>query len=296
MIVNQDALAGCYQSFSTIFNQSYAGVVDMSDVVAMTVPSTSGQVNYKWLGAMPGMREWIGDRVLQNLSAHDFTIVNKDFELTIGVDRNDIEDDQLGIYTPMIQNMGYMAAVHPSQLIYGLLKLGFTEKCYDGQYFFDTDHPVGSGDTPESVSNFSGGSGTPWFLMDLSRPLKPMIKQIRKQPEFVAMDNTDDESVFTRKKFRYGVDDRKNAGFGLWQLAHASKQTLNATNFEAAKVAMGELKNDEDVPLGINPTHLVVPPSLESAAKKLVKAEFLEGGASNTQFNEVEVLKVPWLA
>ena len=44
------------------------------------------------------MREWIGDREIQNLSASDYTIKNKDYELTVGVDRNDIEDDTLGIY------------------------------------------------------------------------------------------------------------------------------------------------------------------------------------------------------
>jgi phage major head subunit gpT-like protein len=263
--------------------------------VAMTVPSTSAQINYKWLGSLPGMREWIGDRVIQNLSAHDFTIANKDFELTVGVDRNDIMDDQLGVYTPMFQNMAYMAAIHPSQLIYGLLKQGFTQKCYDGQYFFDSDHPVGDGDNVTSVSNFGGGAGDAWFLMDLSRPLKPMIKQVRKKPEFVAMDAPTDENAFTKKQFRYGVDDRKNAGFGLWQLAYGSKDTLDETNFEAAMVAMGQLKNDAGVGLGISPTHLVVPPSKYSAAKKVIKAQFLENGASNTNFEEVEVVKVPWL-
>lgn len=48
---------------------------------------------YAWLGDIPGMREWIGDREVQNLTASDYTIKNKDFELTVGVDRNAIEDD-----------------------------------------------------------------------------------------------------------------------------------------------------------------------------------------------------------
>ena len=64
-----------------------------------------------------------------------------------------------------------------------------------------------------------------------------LMSEIRKRPEFVAMDRPEDENVFMRKKFRYGVDDRKNVGFGLWQLAYGSKQTLDATNYAAARVA-----------------------------------------------------------
>lgn len=296
MIVNQEALVGIGQTFSTIFAETFAGVENQAELVATKVPSTGSQVNYKWLGEIPGMREWLGDRVIANLKASDYTLVNKSFELTIGVDRDDIEDDNIGVYRPMIQQLAHSAATHPSELVYALLKLGFSEKCYDGQYFFDTDHPVGDGDNAASVSNFGGGSGTPWFLMDLSRPLKPMIWQERKKPEFVAKDNPTDDNAFMNKKFLYGVDDRKNVGFGLWQLAYGSKDTLNATNFEAALTAMGSLKNDYGKPLGVNPTHLVFPPALEGAAKDVIAKQNLANGESNKWFNTVELVKVPWLA
>lgn len=58
----------------------------------MEVPSVSRDESYKWLGQIPRMREWVGEREIQNLSASDYTIKNKDFELTIAVPRNDIED------------------------------------------------------------------------------------------------------------------------------------------------------------------------------------------------------------
>lgn len=37
---------------------------------------------------------------------HDYAIAEKPWELTIGVDRDDIETDNLGIYNPMFQEMG----------------------------------------------------------------------------------------------------------------------------------------------------------------------------------------------
>ena len=292
MIINQAVLQGIYTSFSTIFKQAFAGASSMWEQVAMRAPSAGRSVDYKWLGDFPMMREWLGERVIKDLSGFNYEVVNKDFESTVEVDRNDIEDDQVGVYTPMVQGLGAAAKQHRDILVFGLLKDGFTTACYDGQYFFDTDHPVGG----DSVSNSGGGSGDPWFLMDLSRPVKPLILQVRKEPQFVAMDRPDDENVFMRKHYRYGVDDRKNTGFGFWQMAYGSKDTLNASNYAAARAAMMGFKNDEGAPLGIVPTHLVVPPTLEEAGKRLVEVQTDASGAGNPWYNTAKLLVVPWLA
>ena len=89
------------------------------------------------------MREWIGDREVQNLSASDYTIKNKDFELTIGIDRNAIEDDKIGLFNPSIEMLGQSAAMHPDKLVFSLLKNGFNEKCFDGKAFFSSEHMIG---------------------------------------------------------------------------------------------------------------------------------------------------------
>lgn len=292
MEVNAAALAGIYTNFSTVFNKALTTIDPMHNLVAMTVPSTGKQVDYKWLGNIPQMREWIGDRQIKNLEAFSYAIKNKKYESTISVDRDDIDDDEIGVYTPIIQGLAHAAANHPSQLVFSLLKNGFDQPCYDGQYFFDADHPVNGA----SVSNTGGGSGTPWFLLDLSKPIKPMVVQIRRKPKFVSLTKEDSDNVFNRDEFLYGVDDRKNVGFGLWQLAYGSKDTLNAVNLEAALSAMGSLTNDDGLPLNITPTHLVYPPSLEGAARRTVKVMLKDGGASNEWFEAVELVKVPWLA
>ena len=143
MIVNQSSLAGISTGFKTIFNKQFTEVKPLWQKVATLVPSETGEENYKWLGKLPRMREWIGERQIQNLVASDYTIKNKDYELTIGVDRNDIEDDKIGVYNPVISEIGQSAAEHPDGLVFGLIKSGFTNKCFDGKAFFATDHPVG---------------------------------------------------------------------------------------------------------------------------------------------------------
>lgn len=149
MIVNQQTLRGIYVGFNTLFNKALEGVTPLYTEIATVTPSTTESETYAWLGDIPGMREWIGDREIQNISASDYTIKNKDFELTIGIDRNAIEDDKIGLYNPSVQMLGQSAAAHPDDLIFKLLAEGFSEKCYDGQPFFSGAHKVGK----KAVSN-----------------------------------------------------------------------------------------------------------------------------------------------
>lgn len=140
MVVNQTALNGINVGFKTIFNKVFDGTQPLYTIIATVVPSEAAEEQYKWLGKIPSMREWIGDREIQNLQASDYTIKNKDFELTIGIDRNDIEDDRIGVYTPVISDMAQSAAEFPDKLCFGLLKNGFNNNCYDGKPFFSSDH------------------------------------------------------------------------------------------------------------------------------------------------------------
>lgn len=291
MIINQASLGAIYKSFRTIFNEAFDGTKGDFEKVSMTVPSSVREESYAWLGVFPKMREWIGDRHIKNLQGYGYSIKNKDFEATVAVERNDIEDDTYGVYSPMIAEMGRSAAAHYDELVFALLASGFTTVCYDGQYFFDVDHLVGGA----SVVNYGGGAGTAWYLLDATRAVKPVILQKRKPAEFVSQTRPDDENVFMRKQYRFGVDCRDNAGFGLWQLAYASKQTLDAAAYAGARAAMMAFKDDEGKPLGVRPSLLVVPPSLESAARSILLAETTSAGATNPWKGTAELLVTPWL-
>lgn len=298
MDINTSTLQSAYIGFNAAFQSGLAEAGSMYGRIATTVPSTTRENEYGWLGKFPRFREWIGDRVINSLAKHGYSIRNRPFELTIEVDRDDFSDDNLGIYAPMFRDLGMASVTFPDELIWPLLKAGFSTPCYDGQYFFDTDHPVldANGD-PTSVANTDGGSGTPWFLMDVSRPLKPLIYQERKAfGNLVRLDREDDHNVFMKKQFLYGLDGRANVGFGFWQMAWGSKQTLNAANYEIARVALGEMKADFGKPLALNPRLLLVPPSLEGAANEIVQSRLINGGETNKWAGTAEVMVSPWLA
>lgn len=298
MIINSDTLNALRKNFRTLAYEALSQVNPQWNQVAMEAPSSAGSNVYGWLQDVPGMREWIGDREIKNLSEADYTIKNKDFELTVAVKRNDIDDDNLGVYGPMFRMLGEEVAYSPDQIVFELLVSGFTALAYDGRPFFTNNHKVGKttfsnvGNVPLTALNFEtalstmqkqknsagrvmrlfmgtgatapllvvgpdlrstaetiialrtlaaggenpnyqkarllvipelqGAAAAYWFLMETSRAVKPLILQRRKQPEFVALDNTDDPNVFNKKEYQYGFDDRKAAGFAFWQLAYGS--------------------------------------------------------------------------
>ena len=294
MIINKQNLTALFTAVKTAFNKGFRGATPLWQKVATSVPSSTGTEEYAWLGQFPRLREWIGERLIKNMADHGYSIKNKPFESTVAIPRDNIEDDTYGVYNPLYEELGYAALTHPDELVFGLLADAFTTKCFDGQFFCDTDHPVGNEDSGiTSVSNMQAGASAPWFLLDASRPLKPLIFQQRKAYNLQAMTKEDDENVFMRREYIYGVDARCNVGFGLWQQAFGSKAALDATNFNSARAAMESLKSDEGRPLRIKPTLLVVGPSNRAAAEALIGTETLAAGGKNPLYQAVEILVVP---
>ena len=298
MLINQSNLSALFSGYNTLFQAAFTGAKSRLGEVAMRVPSSAREENYAWLGTFPGMREWLGARVIQNLSLQSYAIKNKTFESTISVPREDIEDDRVGVFAPMFSELGRTAAMHPDMLIFQLMKAAFGINCYDGQFFFDTDHPVrmpGTAD-PVAVANTDGGAGEPWFLLDTSRAIKPFIWQTRREYKLVKKDQPSDDNVFSDNEYIYGVDGRANCGVGLWQLAWGSKQPLDSTHYKTARAAMQSFKDDEGKPLGIVPDTIVCGPANESAALKLINSSTNDGGASNEWKDTAKLIVTPYLA
>lgn len=147
MLVNALTLGAVFLNLRIEFNRAFAAAPTQWARVAMRAPSTSAQNDYKWLSEFPRMRRWIGDKNVKSLEGFSYTVVNEDWETTVEVDRNHIEDDTLGIYAPQAQSAGFAAAQFPDELVFSLFN--FTGKGFDGLTFFATTHKVAGA----SVSN-----------------------------------------------------------------------------------------------------------------------------------------------
>lgn len=151
LIINKANLESVFINLKTTFNKAFDAAPSIWQQTTMLVPSGSSQNNYNWLSRFPKMRKWVGEKFVKSFEAYKYFIVNDDWEATVAVDRNDIEDDSLGIYAPMAQEAGYSAKQLPDEIDADLKNNAHTALCYDGQYFYDTDHPVAGA----SVSNKS---------------------------------------------------------------------------------------------------------------------------------------------
>jgi phage major head subunit gpT-like protein len=283
MIVTSATLTALRTGFSKHFQDGQNGVEPQFLKIASVIPSTTATNTYGWLGEWPGFREWIGDRVHKSMKERDYTIANKDWESSVDVQRNHIEDDQLGIYDPMFKEAGRATKLFPDELVFPILGLGETTTCYDGQYFFDTDHPVnaevdGSG-ADTSVKNMivdGAYTGDTWYMMCTSRALKPIIYQERKKPQFTAMTALTDEAVYLNKTFRYGIDLRSNAGFGFWQMAIAIKAAPTPDVIWEAIELMKSYTADGGRKLGLVPDLIVAPSTLEKTLTRILERELYE--------------------
>ena len=290
-VVTAEVLRALSAGWNLEFNKGFGGTETHWRKIAMETKSTNSETVYPFLGQLPKIREWIGERRIRQLGVHGFTIKNRKFEDTITVRREDIEDDNLGVYLPMLQEFGRETAEHPDRLVFELLEMGFTAPCYDGQNFFDTEHPtVSKIGGPGTVSNFQEGSGPAWFLFDTSRAIKPLIYQERIPLKLTAVTEDGDPHVFMTDQYLWGVRGRSAAGFGMWELAYASRAPLTPENYEAARATMNKLRGDEGKLLGVRPTVMVVPVDLEGDARRLLKAALLESGKSNIWNESLELV------
>jgi phage major head subunit gpT-like protein len=268
--------------------------------VAKLITSSSKSNTYEWLSQFPAYREWVGARQHKRLKETAYAVVNRKFETTVDVQRTDIEDDNIGQYGTLAESAGQAAIDLKNDLVFQALAGGFAGLCYDGQPFFDADHPVapnedGSG-TAASVSNTQAGTDAPWVLLCTKRAPAAIYLQERMAPQFEAKTNAAaSDGVFDSDVYSFGGRWRGEAAYGFWQCAFGSKAALTEANFNAAFAAMMKFAGDGNRRLGIVPDLLVVGPDNMAAAEVLLKAVQKDGGASNTNYNKVGLLVTPWL-
>lgn len=143
MLVTSQVLNSIRVTFSAVFNKAFADTETVYEKFTSVIPSSSASNKYGWLGSIPFMRKWIGEREIQKVTENDYTIKNEKFESTIGIMRDDIDDDNLGIYRVQVELLASNAKLHAQERSFERVIKGFVEKCYDGNPFFSSNHKVG---------------------------------------------------------------------------------------------------------------------------------------------------------
>jgi len=120
------------------------------DLVSILFDSDQETETYAWLGMVPAMREWIGGRQAKGFRENSLSITNKKFEATIDLLVDWIRRNKTQQIDIRISELASRCVEHWTKLLSTFIANGTGSTsglCYDGQYFFDTDHSEGDSGT-----------------------------------------------------------------------------------------------------------------------------------------------------
>lgn len=160
MTLDTAKAVGTLRSLTTKFDNAVQSAQPFYPELCYIAPSNGLDEEYGFLGNMPAVREWVGDRVFNELRGARFTITNKHWEDSLAIKKTDIRDDRLGLYSLPMEQMGVEAALHPDELFLTTLLAGASTACFDGQYFFDTDHSWGDSGTQSNDLTYNATDHT----------------------------------------------------------------------------------------------------------------------------------------
>ncbi len=142
MDINRKNIESLFAGFKNNFQQGFEAVPDTWKRFAAPVQSGTASNVYPFLEQFGGMSEWLTDRKIRNLASRKIEVVNRDFEETVSIPRNDIEDDQYGIYGTLVAEMGRHAGKLWHDLAVEALLSGST--WIDGLSFFTEERTYGT--------------------------------------------------------------------------------------------------------------------------------------------------------
>jgi phage major head subunit gpT-like protein len=160
------------------FDNRVAAATPFYPQVCYDASSVRTSEKYGWIGNMPGMREWLGERQFSELRAANFVLENKHWESSLLIKKTDLADDNLGQYGPVLEQLGIEAAHHPDELWFSVLEQGESTACFDGQFFFDTDHVWGnSGSQSNDITSTVVSTSAP-TVAEIKTAIRKMIRSM----------------------------------------------------------------------------------------------------------------------
>ncbi len=225
-------------------------------------------------------------------------ITTDEWEDSYAVPLRDLNDTHGDMYRMRGEAMGNGVLTWKDQQVAALLAStgpAFTVNSFDGKPYYSATHPMDlAGETISAYSNLdSGGGGQYWYLFD-TRQMRPIILNWKTRPDLKSL-GPDSEHATTEHEVLWKL--YCDAGFGLtlWHYSYASNQTLNETNFNAARQAMEavptySLSDGASQVMGVMPTLLVVGRSNRLAAEKLVNSATINGGDPNPLYKATDLL------
>jgi hypothetical protein len=137
LLDSRDLIADFYPRLEAVMETIWA------PLVSVEIPSNRETEEYGWLGQVPILREWQGERTGEQLNKYTLSIRNTVFEATLPISVEDLRRDKTGQLRTRVGDLAARTATHWNKLLGTYItagEAGTLGLAYDGQFFFDTDH------------------------------------------------------------------------------------------------------------------------------------------------------------
>ena len=161
-IVSTDFLAATRTAYMALFDQVQGEAQNLWSNVAMSLPAgNKAIVQFNWLGAPPMPRLWSGELEFGKSFTHDYNVTVLKYGVGKRIDRDIYRRDSLGTIALHMKQFMAQAMKWKDYLIFTQVSAGFATVCFDGQYFYDTDHSVGDAGTHDNVGTAALSAADP---------------------------------------------------------------------------------------------------------------------------------------
>ncbi len=118
MLINRENLEALFKTYMTAFQEGVKKA-PATDVAFMfrEFPSTNAANFYAWIDLIPGFREWVDERIFNNVNGRKYEVINRLFECSNSVGRSDILDDTYGVLAPVIQMQAESWPIKKAELV-----------------------------------------------------------------------------------------------------------------------------------------------------------------------------------
>ena len=120
------------------------------DQISNLFGSDQATETYNFLGMPPVLREWVAGRQIKSLNDNGLVLTNVHYEAGIEIRVRDARRDKTPQINARLAELVERAQSHWATLLSALINNGETTACYDGQFYFDTDHTEGANTTNQS--------------------------------------------------------------------------------------------------------------------------------------------------
>ncbi len=104
------------------------------------VPSTGGTEQYPVATLLGDLEEVLDEVTITSIGTFVQSVPNRTFARIVQVKRDDIADDNIGVYRPGVRQLGRRAALYPLRLAAEALLAGFTDQWIDGTTVYSDGH------------------------------------------------------------------------------------------------------------------------------------------------------------